>query len=327
MRVIKSAVLGCAFVLGACSIHPLPDDVTRRSTFQIVQKIRCEARDAITDISIRVLRSSDYPPTQALAEKVAAGELKVTDLFENAQYRKDLDPRTRGYFDVFVLSVVAFDFNFDIVESNDTQGSANFLKPLGFPSLVSLGVGANSRLDRENQRQFQIGDTFLELYELLSREECSALGVSVGNLVYPIIGKIGLEEVFETFIKLNSRSLDSSAPRAAGAADDVRKFIDTLTFTTTVGSSANPKIVLNPLSPPNRFALADAGVAMAVTRKDIHKVAITVLPGQPVTTLAEARQKAGVAKQRAFNQLDANRTQDFFNTQQQVQKALQGIPQ
>jgi hypothetical protein len=31
-----------------CSIHPLPDDVSRKSTYEIVDKIRCEAKAAVT---------------------------------------------------------------------------------------------------------------------------------------------------------------------------------------------------------------------------------------------------------------------------------------
>ena len=30
-----------------CAVHPLPEDVTRRSTYDIVQSIRCEAKQAI----------------------------------------------------------------------------------------------------------------------------------------------------------------------------------------------------------------------------------------------------------------------------------------
>ena len=43
--------LAAAFAVGftACSMHPLPDDVTRVSTFDIVQKIRCEAKEGLRE--------------------------------------------------------------------------------------------------------------------------------------------------------------------------------------------------------------------------------------------------------------------------------------
>src|SRR5258708_5133630 len=34
-------------LLIGCSIHPLPDDVSRKSTYDIVEKIRCEAKAAV----------------------------------------------------------------------------------------------------------------------------------------------------------------------------------------------------------------------------------------------------------------------------------------
>src|SRR5690242_6912140 len=50
MRTIAAIVVSCLPVtLLSCSIHPLPDDVTRHSTYGIVQQVRCEARRAIID--------------------------------------------------------------------------------------------------------------------------------------------------------------------------------------------------------------------------------------------------------------------------------------
>jgi len=37
--------------LVGCSIHPLPEDVTRKTTFDIVQAIRCEAGRAVVDVA------------------------------------------------------------------------------------------------------------------------------------------------------------------------------------------------------------------------------------------------------------------------------------
>ncbi len=45
----KKALL-CLFV-GGCAIHPLPEDISRKSTFEIVRAIRCEAKQAVLDIN------------------------------------------------------------------------------------------------------------------------------------------------------------------------------------------------------------------------------------------------------------------------------------
>lgn len=36
-------------LMAGCSIHPLPDDLSRKSTYDIVQKIRCEAKAAVME--------------------------------------------------------------------------------------------------------------------------------------------------------------------------------------------------------------------------------------------------------------------------------------
>ena len=43
------AVLGLSSLLIGCSIHPLPDDVSRKTTYDIVEKIRCEAKAAVEE--------------------------------------------------------------------------------------------------------------------------------------------------------------------------------------------------------------------------------------------------------------------------------------
>jgi hypothetical protein len=48
MRIFKIFV-ALAPALAGCSTHPLPDDVTRKSTYDIVDQIRCEARRAVIE--------------------------------------------------------------------------------------------------------------------------------------------------------------------------------------------------------------------------------------------------------------------------------------
>ena len=57
---LREILLGC-FALGfaGCSIHPLPDDVTRLATRQIVHHIRCEARTAIKRAIVDYLRKAE----------------------------------------------------------------------------------------------------------------------------------------------------------------------------------------------------------------------------------------------------------------------------
>ena len=41
--------LALSMTVAGCSNHPLPKDVTRDTTFSIVEKIRCETRDALVE--------------------------------------------------------------------------------------------------------------------------------------------------------------------------------------------------------------------------------------------------------------------------------------
>lgn len=45
LRLVLALVLFAPLI--GCSIHPLPDDVSRKTTFDIVEKIRCEAKAAV----------------------------------------------------------------------------------------------------------------------------------------------------------------------------------------------------------------------------------------------------------------------------------------
>src|SRR5262245_65512090 len=55
MLVYRQLLVVCLapFALG-CSIHPLPDDVTRSATNAIVQQVRCEAKAAVLEYGDRL---------------------------------------------------------------------------------------------------------------------------------------------------------------------------------------------------------------------------------------------------------------------------------
>src|SRR5262245_65062276 len=68
-----------AFGLAGCSMHPLPEDVSRTSTFDIVERIRCEAKAGLD-------RYQTDREAQNIVEKTTIGfdfEFDMTD-YNNA---------------------------------------------------------------------------------------------------------------------------------------------------------------------------------------------------------------------------------------------------
>ena len=66
-RVVLPVAL--SFALGACSIHPLPEDVTGLKTAQIVHRIRCEAAKAVEDAANNIQQETPIPALTAVCAR------------------------------------------------------------------------------------------------------------------------------------------------------------------------------------------------------------------------------------------------------------------
>jgi hypothetical protein len=334
-----------ALWLGGCAIHPLPEDVTGNTTYLIVQKLRCEARDALTALAVRALRESYNTRTLALADRLEAGDLNLTQMYQDPKHYRDFDPNLHDNFEIFSLSALAFDFTFAITENNDATAGANFRYPFA-EGVFNLSVSGGSARERQNERKLKAGHTFYELYELTNPEICRQIDSGGGNLIYPMTGRIGLGEVINTFYLLNRPynpnlrpPVDKYGPVTEAYQNrpdggDIRDLTDTLMFTTTFNAGATPSITLNPIT-SQVFRLADATATASAKRSDVHKVAISLVMGARPKSLAQARGLAGLrrvtapgalgAKQRAWQRLDELRTEDFFTRNREISRRL-GLP-
>lgn len=293
------SIVVCAVSITGCATHPLPKQVTRDTTLSIVEKIHCEAREALDNISIALLRRSDQPATLRFADRIENGTMFVRD-FEKVEYGRLLDPRVIGELQVFTLSSVVFDFRFDITVTNDNSITANFLRPILQPlGSFTLGLNAGKKLMRQNERKFQIGTTFYLLHqERFDAENCSDIVARHRHIIYPITGKIGLEEVFDTFVGLSG--LSGGLGTGNDPQNKTKKFIDKLTFTTTLNAKATPKLTLTPISDP-RFRLADISGSFESKRSDIHEVSISVAKGEFFKTKGLNTARADGLKRAFFN--------------------------
>lgn len=237
------------FALAGCSTHPIIDDVTRVSTYDVVEQIRCEAGRAV-----------------------------------------------REFAPAYVQAAIAYEFNFNITEINNANAAATMLLPFvgGGMFQVDLAKPTQVTRSREAVRNFRIVDSFTDA----KNAECFA-ETPRRNIVYPISGDIGAYELVKTFIQLAKASTYDFAdpgqvsgvfkPKLTPPKGEIFVYADTLTFTTTLGSSfaapgtpgspfgsvgAHPVLILNPVS--GKARITNASGNFTVQRQDMHEVTIAI---------------------------------------------------
>jgi hypothetical protein len=298
-----------------CAIHPVQQDVTRIKPTQLVNFIRCEARLAIQDKALLLLRDEKRPRSLALAEQLAAMRGQRWDFDPSRVLSSD----ELAFYNRYISTGIAFDFTFDITEDNGIGGSADPVK-LITNGTVGIGLSASSDFKRQNSRHFVVSETFKDL--LQNRKlDCEA-DYRPENHVYPIAGSIGLNELIATFVDLNElRSLASDK-----ATSNV--FADSLTFTTTVMGSASPHVIVSPMghhvglaSPANLMASAQRvdkhaliiGLSMDVPKAGGNKAAVAaIVPGYSKSALQRSNVKSP-AEQSALDAVTQARIDTYLD--------------
>jgi hypothetical protein len=298
-----------AFVLllgsGGCAIHPLPQDFAGDRTTRIVQKIRCEARDSVMAKTIAYLKIDDkkFPKAHALGVSYDNGlPIRLKDFTK-------IEPGIGSTLLYFSNAGIVYNFSFDIAETNDLQFEANAGNLIS-GGTFGLGGGLGATRVRGNIRSFTVTDSFGTLVEEINPSYCN-FEAPGPNFIYPIVGRIGLAEMVNTFVDLTlfhglTEKADGGKPKIPLLHRGPPTMADTLTFTTTLSASATPKIELAPLT--NRFRLVDASLTSANTRADKHQVIVGLgLPNAPVSepsvslarNIITARSSAGTGERAA----------------------------
>jgi hypothetical protein len=240
----RAIVVGISALLAlasaGCSMHPLPEDVSRASTFDIVERIRCEVADGLRE-------------------------------FENA---RDRDKATR----IISATKMGFDFDFEIEEKNDAKsGKLEFQRPAakGDRKSISLELSGGAERERKNTRSFRIVDNLGDLSK--ERQERCARTIKTANGLYPITGATGMAEVVRTYVKLEmltDLSVEQDDPKLF---DKGEVFSDEIKFTTRFTAGVSPKIELSTVA--GQFRLSEASLFGSVTRDDIHSVTVALSRG------------------------------------------------
>lgn len=271
VRIVTLAATGIA--LGGCAIRPLPEQVTGVDTATIVKKTRCEARAAVVQGRVNWVQRKYHD---------------VVDEDTLLAYESTFDARTRYFLDYFSRTGIIYSFALDGTESGGATFTANVVHPLA-RSITTLTPTVSDTLSRQNIRAFTISDNFAELLKPQVRKRCNELFPQLPgpNYQYPIVGRIGVDEIVHTFIELTFNGLGAQEDPSKGvkypnspSASAPIAMVDTVNFTTTIGAGVTAKVVFSP--PGVDWRLADATLPLSATRTDKHQVIIGLaLSGPP----------------------------------------------
>ncbi|WP_034884395.1 hypothetical protein M728_005772 (plasmid) [Ensifer sp. WSM1721] len=277
-----AALAATAVFASSCATRPLPEDVTRLNTYAIVTKIRCEARDAVFSELLAYLKDTSRNVSPHIISEIEKDPSII------AQFdRRRLPVAIRKKVDLYANAAIVYDFNFDMSQhsTNSLGATLNDTWSSGF---FNLGISGTNERTRRNQRQFRVEDTFYKLFTNPPRcEPYSKNGKfeRKRNYAYPITGYIGIQEIVDTFWRLNEDHIlgnaDSDQPK-------VNKLADEIEFTTKNKFSVTPHAELDPAS-HLKIVVVDA--ESTNWREDIHTVTIGIAVQDEEVEPAELRDR------------------------------------
>lgn len=260
--------------LAGCAIHPLVDDVSPIPTEAIVAAARCELRLGLVH-QVEVWFADEEPPVTGF-DPNTVGDKDVLKLMKKRFPKIDLEGDWQQYMDI----AIAYDWTFDITETNHADAGVGFRMPLLNPTgIFDLNAGGNANATRKAIRTFKNQDKFKDLLTAKRWKFCNDINRSVEHFpntptggppfvpqpergLYPITGSIGLARAVTSFLKISVQE---------GALDT---FTDELTFTTALDGRVGGAVTLAPV--PKEFRLVNASANLAGSRVDMHKVKISM---------------------------------------------------
>jgi hypothetical protein len=274
-----SRVLPIAAVvwLAGCAIHPLPDDVTGVTTYDIVRRIRCEARQAVFDFAIDWLTGPKDPDPDAreIGRQFKEG-LRPVHEFSYKLFKGDV----RKLVQLFSTTGIAYNFQLQMLETDNIDPVTDLLTFNG-KNQFSGPVSGNADRMRQNTRTFTVTDTFDFLLRDIPDDPDPAhrnnycAGFIVGpNYIYPVAGKVGIDRMIGDFVNLTLFGGLGGTPTSAtnpttASSKGPPTMVDQLQFTTTVTLSATPKVTFAPVK-----TFVDASLGLKFSRQDTHTLTI-----------------------------------------------------
>lgn len=271
----RTASLLC-LCLSGCANKPLPENtIFGANTIAIVDKIRCEAKDAVRTELITYLHEQEthYTADRNIFRDVIADIEKIDDEIPDSVFEA-LPSSVIKEIDKYYNAGISYYFKFNISENNTSTASLTLTDPWLTGVFTGVVKGTNDRT-RRNERTFKIKETVPQLFKDLKEEVC--LGSMRAGLahddrrrfLYPITGSIGLKEMVNTFRSLVERNVLTSLP---GADSKDMAMADEIVFTTKNSASLDPALSLTP--PYVGIHLLALSGGLSSYREDIHSVII-----------------------------------------------------
>lgn len=304
-RLMVVAALLSPLLAAGCSIRPTIDGLSGTPhTYAVVQRIRCETRDALAALLGERLRRSNMPE---LAEV-----LTRTKQFDFSLVPR-LDPDTRQVFETYGGATIGYQFDFEMAEVNNAGVGVGLTFPM-VRGPLNLPLSASNNRERSNTRSFRILDRVRELLTTMKPEFCDSHGHSRPDYMYPITGQIGMEDQIRLFYSL------TQSANLAGNNNRVPTLSETLEFTTKISAAAKPRIELARLGNGAQFSGASGD--FEGRREDIHKVIIVMtLPPDPAAWSPSITERRGAAALELRRSLAASGAIDELNRQQDLQSS------
>ena len=284
-------LVGCVLLtvgLAGCSIRPTPGDWTSSNTLSIVQHVRCEVREALRIQLINYLKSQqllfhqmnpNWGRLQSLISKLQKpnfdfATLKPAEFSENEKTEIARVSRIG----------IGYTFRFQITETNNRSIDAAFTIPLPTSSF-SLSTDLGSVFFRENERTFNVKESF----GTVVYAPCN--GLNAKNFVYPLEGKIGVDEIIDTYLGLVQVSnLNIVRSEISEQIDDdiilntgllagkttISEYSDRIQFSTTIDTGLDPTLSIDPV--PGEFRPTSFSGMFGDDRVDLHEVTVALAP-------------------------------------------------
>lgn len=271
--------LTCGVILTSCATNPIYSEFEADETSTIVRALRCEVRQALYNQIANVLRKN----------KPDLAHTQLADRRSQNGYISDLKP-----WDVDIASAMtimryyATGISYKLVLNSKDEDKSSVDSTLTKSSNIkerTQSARSMMNLDQTRQGERQFG--FSENFGDYQRIDCSEPQLNADrNLLYPIKGRIGIEGTINAYIELSSIAKSNEViyglePAGLAEAETLLKpddksnvMTDELTFTTVIGGSIVPTLILEPVAAIWRSTSLSGSLGR--TRTSMHKITVGI---------------------------------------------------